>query len=176
MSQKVREHSAKRGADYFPGSKFKGEGTGSAYFQSTTSRPIRDLTGQWLTSIPSKRRRSLNTPRRGWGSRVGDGECFTLVDQALRAAGTRSAARCGPITPNANYIWGRAITVGQAQAADVIQFSNYRYVRRVTTKIVRADGSEDESFAEEEQSRPHHTAIVASRRQPGGRDGARAKR
>lgn len=95
------------------------------------------------------------------GQQVGDGECFTLVDQALRGAGARSAASYGTITPEANYVWGRAITVGQAQAGDVIQFSNYRYVKRVTTKIVRRDGSEEESFTEVEQSRPHHTAIVA---------------
>lgn len=95
------------------------------------------------------------------GQQVGDGECFNLADQALRGAGTRSAASYGTITPEANYVWGRAITVGQAQRGDIIQFSNYRYVKTVTTKIVRRDGSENESFSEEEQSRTHHTAIVA---------------
>ncbi len=96
------------------------------------------------------------------GQQVGDGECFTLVDQALRGAAARSAASYGTITPEANYVWGRAITLGQAQAGDVIQFNNYRYVKTVTTKIVRRDGSENESTTEEEQSRPHHSAIVAS--------------
>lgn len=96
------------------------------------------------------------------GTVVGKGECFDLVDKALTAAGALSAASYGIVTPTANYIWGAASSVGLAQAGDIVQFSNYQYVKTITTKIVKKDGSGSESFVEDGQGRPHHSAIVSS--------------
>lgn len=86
------------------------------------------------------------------GDRVGSGECFDLADRALRDAGARSAADFGQVTPNGNYQWGTSINLSQLRPGDIIQFRNYRFVRRIT----RADGS----WNEDVQERPHHTAIV----------------
>jgi len=87
--------------------------------------------------------------------RVGDGECFTLADNALRGAGARSAADFGTVTPSADYVWGAAVTLGALRTGDVIQFRDYHYLKRVDTED--ENGS---SFREEEGRRPHHTAIV----------------
>jgi hypothetical protein len=97
----------------------------------------------------------VSFPRRRRGERVGDGECFTLADRALRAAGARSAADYGPISPEADYVWGRSIALADLQPGDLIQFRGYRYDREIVTED-SSGTSTDEDF----QERPHHTAIV----------------
>jgi hypothetical protein len=93
--------------------------------------------------------------RARFGRRVDNGECFTLVDRALRASGLRSAGDYGTITSDADYVWGTLVTLSDVRAGDIIQFRDYRFDRRVDTES--AAGSE---FQEESQERPHHTAIV----------------
>jgi hypothetical protein len=100
--------------------------------------------------------RIVSYPRRHRGQRVGDGECFTLADRALRTAGARSAADYGQVTPDVDYVWGTSVQLGTVQPGDVIQFRNYRYDREVETR--RPDGSI--TTETEFQERPHHTAIV----------------
>jgi hypothetical protein len=92
------------------------------------------------------------------GQRVGDGECFALADQSLKAAGAQSAEDFGTITPDADYSWGTQATISDVRAGDVIQFRNYRYDRKIT--VTAADGST--SWREDSQERPHHTAVVES--------------
>jgi hypothetical protein len=89
------------------------------------------------------------------GQRVGDGECFTLADRALRAAGARSAADYGSVTPDADYVWGTSIALSELQPGDVIQLRRYRYDRTTVTET--RDG---ETTSEDFQERPHHTVIV----------------
>jgi hypothetical protein len=86
---------------------------------------------------------------------LGDGECFTLVDRALRASGLRSAEDFGAVRPDADYVWGTLVTLADVRAGDVVQFRDYRFDRRVETES--ADGT---TIDEEFQERPHHTAIV----------------
>jgi len=86
------------------------------------------------------------------GDPIGRGECFDLADMALRNAGAKSAADFGQVTPDGNYRWGTQINLSELHPGDVIQFRNYSFVRRTTEA--------DESWAEEVQERPHHTAIV----------------
>ena len=93
--------------------------------------------------------------RRRAGERVGNGECFTLVDRALRAGGARSAADFGPIAPDADYVWGQSVSLSGVQPGDVIQFRNYRYDRDVVTRTASRTDTTTEF-----QTRPHHTAIV----------------
>jgi hypothetical protein len=89
------------------------------------------------------------------GQKVGDGECFALADEALRGAGASSAANYGQITPDADYKWSsQQVSPADAKPGDIIQFRNFK----VTTTIVRADGSWSEDWTE----RPHHTAVVVS--------------
>ena len=87
--------------------------------------------------------------------RVGNGECFTLVDRALRASGMQSAADYGTVTPDADYVWGTPVSLSDLRAGDIIQFRDYRYERTIETES--ASGTET---VEDEQMRPHHTAIV----------------
>jgi hypothetical protein len=86
--------------------------------------------------------------------RVGDGECFTLADQALRTAGAKSASDFGTITADADYIWGTSVAVSSVQPGDIVQFRDYKYTRR--------NDKDDGSWQENSQERPHHTAIVVS--------------
>jgi hypothetical protein len=90
--------------------------------------------------------------KRKLGHRVGDGECFALADQALKAAKAFSAADFGTITDDADYIWGTQIQLGQLQAGDIIQFRDYRFDLKTT--------DEDGGWSTQFQERPHHTAVV----------------
>src|SRR5882757_5280947 len=72
--------------------------------------------------------------RRLRGRRLGDGQCFTLVDRALRGADAKSAADYGRVTPNADYQWGSSVTLADLQPGDLIQFRDYTYERVVVTK------------------------------------------
>src|SRR5215510_5626926 len=76
----------------------------------------------------------ISYPRQRYNQRVGDGECFTLVNQALRNAGAHSADHFGQVTPDADYVWGTSIALADVRPGDVIQFRNYRYVKQVVTQ------------------------------------------
>jgi hypothetical protein len=102
--------------------------------------------------------RVVTYARQRRGSRTGDGECFALADQALTEAGAKSAADFGTVTPTADYVWGTAVTLGDLQPGDVIQFRDYQYERRVDTTAADGTGS----WKTDSQARPHHTAIVES--------------
>ena len=98
----------------------------------------------------------VSFPRRHRGQRVGDGECFTLADRALRGAGARSAADYGSVAPDVDYTWGTSVAIGDARPGDIIQFRNYRYEREVETRHSDGSTTTDTDF----QERPHHTAVV----------------
>lgn len=89
--------------------------------------------------------------RARFAQRVGNGECFTLVDRALRASGLRTAEDFGVITDDADYTWGTAVTLADVRAGDIVQFRDYRYDRRIETEA---------GWNTDFQERPHHTAIV----------------
>jgi len=88
------------------------------------------------------------------GQRVGDGECFALADQALKKAGAKSAADYGTITDDADYKWGKQVSLADAKPGDIVQFRDYEVTRR--------EEKEDGSWKERTEKRPHHTAIVRS--------------
>ena len=71
--------------------------------------------------------------RRQRGSRVGNGQCFTLVDPTLRNAHAQSAADYGTVTPDADYTWGTSVSLSDLRPGDVIQFRDYVYERTVVT-------------------------------------------
>ena len=95
--------------------------------------------------------------RRQRGDRVGDGQCFTFADRALRQAEARSARDYGDVTPDADYVWGTSVTLAELQPGDVIQFRDYSYERH--TVIERSD---ETITRDDAGDRPHHTAIVHS--------------
>ena len=88
----------------------------------------------------------------------GDGECFTLADDALKAAGARSAADYGKVAPDVDYVWGKAVTRTALQPGDIIQMKGYRVEIEETTTDEKGGQQINEIFEE----RPHHTAIVES--------------
>lgn len=96
--------------------------------------------------------------RRNRGQRVGNGECFTFADTALRTSGAKSAADYGDVSPSADYVWGLGVTLASLEPGDVVQFRDYRYDREV--EISHPDGSVETQ--EDFEERPHHTAVVES--------------
>lgn len=112
--------------------------------------------GSGKTPEPSMSVRIVGYARRHSGTRVGNGECFTLADRALKGAGAKSAGDFGTVTRDADYVWGTAVTLTDLQPGDVVQFRGYRYDRDVT--IQNSDGST--TTETDYQERPHHTAIV----------------
>jgi hypothetical protein len=69
------------------------------------------------------------------GTKVGDGECATLADQAVKAGGGKRFNQLGPTGLNADYIWGRKVTtlttsggsVASIRPGDIIQFRNVKF-------------------------------------------------
>jgi hypothetical protein len=91
---------------------------------------------------------------------VGDGECTTLVQQALRESGARTADAFGATTPDGDYVWGTPVQLADARPGDVLQFRNYRVVRHIITAQRLADGVVSPMQSEDYQERDHHSAIV----------------
>lgn len=102
--------------------------------------------------------RVLAYARHRIGQVHGDGECFTLVDDALRNAGAKSAADFGKVGPDIDYVWGPAVTRATLQPGDVIQMRDYH--AEIATHTDNPDGSSESD--EKSEDRPHHTAIVES--------------
>ncbi|HTU99750.1 MAG TPA: hypothetical protein VMF13_04375 [Luteitalea sp.] len=88
----------------------------------------------------------------------GNGECFTLADDALKGSGAKSAADFGRVAPDVDYVWGTAVTRANLQPGDVLQMKNYRV--DIEETIAKSDGSAEINDIFEE--RPHHTAILES--------------
>ena len=84
---------------------------------------------------------------------VGDGECFALVDMALKLAGAKSAEDFGRVTRTSDYVWGHAVALDRIRPGDVLEFRNHV----VTVRIETATGWEERTY-----TRPHHTAVVVA--------------
>ena len=64
------------------------------------------------------------------GKKVGNGECTSLVEEAIRSAGGRHYVHLGPNGPNSDYVWGKLVVKLTPQSAsakdiqpgDIIQF------------------------------------------------------
>jgi hypothetical protein len=113
--------------------------------------------GGGTATAPSMADQIVGYVRRQSGTRVGDGECFTLANRALQAAHAKSARDYGTVTPTADYTWGAATTLANLQPGDVIQFRDYGYERKDVTETDR-----ETKTTEHSERRPHHTAIVQS--------------
>jgi hypothetical protein len=91
------------------------------------------------------------------GRKVGDGECTTLVTQALRAAGARRT----PVNRgDGDYLWGRPVaSFREALPGDVVQFRDvvFRGKRYLSKR----------RWTSWHNEYPHHTAIVAAVRERG---------
>jgi hypothetical protein len=76
---------------------------------------------------------------------IGDGECWTAADSAIREIG---AARPGSDL----YVWGSVVQHADMQPGDILQFSQF------TVTVNQEDGS----WAQLSFGAPRHTAIVES--------------
>jgi len=105
------------------------------------------------------------------GHKEGNGECWTLAENALKSAGAKTSRDYGKVTPNANYKWGKKITKREIRPGDVIQFRNYKVKEKTEIKVVVKQEFPGEKPRREEAvgtpgimilSYPHHTALAAS--------------
>lgn len=80
----------------------------------------------------------------------GDGECWTLCENALKHAGAKTSSELTKTSnfSTADYVWGKKIKVAEAQPGDILQFRNYKLRKDYT------DGGWSET------QYPHHSAIV----------------
>ncbi len=98
------------------------------------------------------------------GKKVGNGECTSLAEIAIRKAGGKHFSDLGPSGPDADYVWGKLVVKLTPQSAsakdiqpgDIIQFRNVNLSQAV--KKTGRDGSW--SSRTETASFSHHTAVV----------------
>jgi hypothetical protein len=102
--------------------------------------------------------------------RYRDGECWTLMEDAVVGNGGRSSRGLTPhFSAHASFVWGTVVAIGSLQAGDVLQFSGYSWTRTTATEVANADGSgsTDETFATEGRGSPQHSAMVVRVISPG---------
>ena len=107
---------------------------------------------------------------KGQSARYRDGQCWTLIEDAVTGNGGKSSRG---LTPNfskvSSYVWGRPVTIADLQVGDVLQFSNYSWIRTVTVDVTRPDGSgtTDSKDTGAVRGKPQHSAIVSEVVSPG---------
>ena len=90
------------------------------------------------------------------GRRYEDGECWTLVESALKSAKavTSTDIHGKELENTVDYVWGDEITIGAAGPGDIVQFEDgWSFTRTVSSP----DGAEQYRT---KGVRVHHTAIV----------------
>jgi hypothetical protein len=102
---------------------------------TTTAALVLGLAG--LTAAPLRADEALNRKvlkfaEERLGKKVGDGECWTLADEALGAAGAHRPGRGG----YGSFVFGKAVDRKELTPGDVIQFSKVRIERRGAGGVV----------------------------------------
>ena len=93
------------------------------------------------------------------GEKVGDGECATLVAQALEAAGAKTTGDYGVSGDDADYVWGTPVeNPADAKPGDIVQYRDAVFVSKTTRKL--PDGGTRTTTAT--RTVAHHTSIVAA--------------
>lgn len=99
----------------------------------------------------------------GKSGRYRDGECWTLVEDAVVGAGGVSSRSLTPnFSASSAYVWGNVVQVNAIQAGDVLQFRNYSWEQSITTDITNPDGSGSTNTRLQQETRgaPNHSALV----------------
>jgi hypothetical protein len=100
--------------------------------------------------------------------RYRDGECWTLMEDAVVGSGGTSSRK---LTPNfsaaASFVWGDPVAIGMLKPGDVLQFSGYDWQRHVRTEITMPqnydrNGSDDTVDFQQERGKPQHSAMVVN--------------
>ena len=100
----------------------------------------------------------------GKTGRYGDGECWTLVEDAVVGNGGKSSRSQTPnFGPLSSYVWGLVVQPAALQPGDVLQFSGYSWTRSITVDVTNPDGSGsvNTTDATETRGNPQHSAMVA---------------
>lgn len=85
------------------------------------------------------------------GQQDGDGQCWTLAENALKSAEAKTSWELTPDKKNfasADYVWGKKIPLAEIAAGDILQFKDFSW---------RVDGS-DSSWRT--GAYPHHTSVA----------------
>jgi hypothetical protein len=88
---------------------------------------------------------------------IGKGECWDLLDHALRFAGARSSTTTGP---DDDYVWGTPIKLEDVVPGDILQLRNSIITTKTETLVRFPDGKGYRDTGEVFARRPHHGAIV----------------
>jgi hypothetical protein len=102
--------------------------------------------------------------------RYRDGECWTLMEDAVVGAGGTSSRTLTPrFSPAASFVWGNVVAIGNLQVGDVLQFSGYSWTKTTVTDVTNPDGSGAVDTATDTQTRgqPQHSAMVVQVVSPG---------
>ncbi len=94
------------------------------------------------------------------GVQIGNGECWTLGEQALKQAGAKTSNDLGPVGDDTNYIWGDRVDLKDVISGDILQFRDHIVKTSIETEYTFPDGS-TQTFSEwSTDERAHHTAIA----------------
>ncbi len=97
------------------------------------------------------------------GRTEGDGECWTLAENAVVNSGGKSSKSQTPnFGTTSNYVWGTVKQIADAKGGYILQFRNYNWESSSTIDVTFADGSGSVDTSSKSESRPHHTAIFSN--------------
>ena len=114
-----------------------------------------------IPAVPPVNQRILRFATDQRGQQVGDGECWTLADQALKAAGAQHPART---------VWGRPLAAGERVfPGDIVQFSSVRLTHGSAWTTLRRSQPYGDHRARESAARVRSDSSEF-RRQGGQRD------
>src|SRR5262245_53388598 len=93
-----------------------------------------------------------------FNKQVGDGQCFSLADKALRKADAMSAADFGKLGKKTDYVWGDPVDLSRVQPGDILQFRDFNITTTTDTKVFEKNQTKS-IWLERTAKRGHHTAI-----------------
>jgi hypothetical protein len=107
--------------------------------------------------------------------RYKDGECWTLMEDAVVGAGGKSSKVLTPkFAPDASFVWGAAVTVANLKPGDVLQFSAYKWEQSTLVETTFVPPHADNPNTTEtvpgplaERGAPQHSAMVVQVIAPG---------
>jgi hypothetical protein len=95
-------------------------------------------------------------------NRYKNGECWTLVEDAIVGAGAKSSIGLTPkFGKNVSYIWGTPVNIVSLRPGDVLQFQSYVWRKTTRIDVSSAEGSKfSEDFFDQVRGKAHHSALV----------------
>jgi hypothetical protein len=104
----------------------------------------------------------------GQSGRYRDGECWTLMEDAVVGNGGTSSKKLTPnFSASASFVWGDAVAIANLKPGDVLQFQGYDWQRHVRTEVTMPpnydrNGSDTTMDYQQTRGEPQHSAMVVS--------------